>query len=30
MELLADRRGSREMTPESRELLFGKGQFARD
>ncbi len=30
MELLADRRGSKEMTPESRDLLFGKGQFARD
>ncbi|MGB0629777.1 MAG: glutathione binding-like protein [Alphaproteobacteria bacterium] len=27
MELLADKRGSREMTPESRDLLFGKGQF---
>ncbi len=29
MELLADKRGSREMTDKSRALLFGKGQFER-
>ena len=30
MELLADKRGSKEMTDASRDLLFGKGQFERD
>jgi len=29
MELLADKRGSREMTDKSRAVLFGKGQFER-
>ena len=29
MELLADRRGSKEMTDKSRAVLFGKGQFER-
>ena len=29
MELLADKRGSREMTDKSRAVLFGKGQFDR-
>ena len=30
MELLADKRGSKAMTPESRDLLFGAGQFERE
>jgi GSH-dependent disulfide-bond oxidoreductase len=30
MELLADQRGSKTMTDETRDLLFGKGQFERD
>ena len=30
MGLLADKRGSKEMTDASRDLLFGKGQFERD
>lgn len=30
MELLSEHRGSKTMTPETRDLLFGKGQFERD
>jgi len=30
MKLLAAHRGSKEMSDETRDLLFGKGQFERD
>jgi GST-like protein len=30
MELLAEHRGSKTMTDDARDLLFGKGQFERD